>query len=1671
MTRSKIRKPLSSLLIVSLLFGLLATANLALPSESYASEGTPLNLDFQMNNMDSNAVNTAGDTASTSGLAVQINTDEAYIHEGTGSKKWILALPDPANPSTLISGRAMIYSKANLNVDLNNYEKLTFWAYNVKQRTGNQADRPVELRFYMKGDSTPHYYYRFMLDWTGWKKIEVPLATVKSQVTGSPKPFGPVDLVRFDPIALGSTNIDPELAVYLDDFRLTGNGVLFPTVADKPSGTYMNKVKVTLASESTPKGANSIYYKRTGIDNDFVLYSGAMEFTETTELVVKSIMNGISSAETTYNYTVEIDPNYVGEVKASPEAGNFPKDQLVTLTSDSEDAQIYYKYEGEPDSAYRLYSSPIHVNASATLVTKAVRGEFSSELMSYYYMIDLSSESSFKLGDNENFLAGSLRWSTVANSTTHAIGNNSAAWTNSAVAIDIVGKDGNDATVHLTERNNIPWDDYDQIEFWVYAEQPTNKKVYMLLYANVPETTGNDYFLSSFNIDWKGWKKIEIPFSKFLNSTGTAKLSDVSKIIIHPNWYGETGIDSNEKIYFDELALAKNVVEPSIKLISQSSLPGGTLHYNFSLRNISDEATAYEISTQKSFGAGYTLTYDSSTSVVGVGEEIDISVQVDVASEAIAGDSKLATLNVRPIGGGKDAKVELEVKVGQEQDNPKAHPYVMTTAQGIEDAKQKVEDHKWAADYLAAIKAKADVWVDKEVYYPTKPAGQTTWFVCGDVTLEYDYTSPHEHMCPTTNQYVTGDGVDAGWRFTTHTLNVEAARNLALVYALTGELEYAEKAKEILVRYSELYPSFSVQPQFGRLFYQTLDEAVQMIQLVQAYDLIEASGVLDAAEKFGIEQNLFAASAKTLQNYNVGKSNWQTWHNAAIGAIGAVLESETLMDVSVNGINGFNYQMANSVLTDGFWYEGAIGYHFYAQSALFNHAQSLKEMGYDLFASANFKRTYDATLKYAYPDLGIINSNDSGKYPTNLGAPGRVVPIDYEGVYAQYEDATYGALLNKLYVDNGRPRGGHLIAGNPSSGIAGEQAVFYGKETIPTGGSLPSESLNFEGLGHSIIRVGEGIDQVFALVDYGLHGGYHGHPDKLHLDLFGQGERLAPDLGIPPYSNSMYTSYYKKTFSHNTVVVDGKTQNIPTTGSVEVYEPTKIYLPSDDFGIMTNTSSKAYDNMSKYERTVAVTPDYAIDLFSVESSTEHHYDWVMRGIGEFETDTEMEELTSPLGTDDAYPFFRGGQYADINGVWEGTWHTSAGNGLKLFSLTSTTEQATQMIVGESPGPGNDTSAYTPTVVNRVYGENAQFVSILEPFSGTSKIESTRKLGSDKVEVKMTDGRTHLFVYRSGALVSGDLQYAFVEGTDMDAEQVNLTTSIAGNTVTVSLNEQEEPVNANLVIYAPGATSVRYADEELPFTTYNGYLLVKVTQEGDEEPTTTEPVEPTDPVDPTDPITTPITTPTSSTGPVSTPSPTPTPTATPAPTSTPKPQTPLKDVKQHWAEKEIEEAVGLGIAQGFGDGSFRPDQTVTREQMIVMIINAIRPADEPASSPIYSDSGQISPWAAKAIAIADELGLMNGFEDGSFRPKDGLTRAQLAVLLARALGVEQADNNNVTPYADESNIPSWALAATHELQRLGIMTGRPGNQFAPQETVTRAEAITAILRMLRTIDKE
>ena len=173
---------------------------------------------------------------------------------------------------------------------------------------------------------------------------------------------------------------------------------------------------------------------------------------------------------------------------------------------------------------------------------------------------------------------------------------------------------------------------------------------------------------------------------------------------------------------------------------------------------------------------------------------------------------------------------------------------------------------------------------------------------------------------------------------------------------------------------------------------------------------------------------------------------------------------------------------------------------------------------------------------------------------------------------------------------------------------------------------------------------------------------------------------------------------------------------------------------------------------------------------------------------------------------------------------------------------------------------------------------------------------------------------------------------------------------------------------------------------------------------------------------------------------------------------------FSDIAGHWAAANIQQAVQQGIVNGYPDGTFKPNATVTRAEFTVMLTNALKLDGEDAQLS-FTDEQKIGAWAKSAIAKSVNAGIVSGYGDGSFRPSANITRAELAVMVARAYGASTPAGTS-TGFADDGDIPAWATAAIAQVKSAGIVSGQGGNRFAPKANATRAEAVTIILNLLK-----
>ncbi len=170
---------------------------------------------------------------------------------------------------------------------------------------------------------------------------------------------------------------------------------------------------------------------------------------------------------------------------------------------------------------------------------------------------------------------------------------------------------------------------------------------------------------------------------------------------------------------------------------------------------------------------------------------------------------------------------------------------------------------------------------------------------------------------------------------------------------------------------------------------------------------------------------------------------------------------------------------------------------------------------------------------------------------------------------------------------------------------------------------------------------------------------------------------------------------------------------------------------------------------------------------------------------------------------------------------------------------------------------------------------------------------------------------------------------------------------------------------------------------------------------------------------------------------------------------------LKDVGGHWAEKEIMFLAEKGWISGYSDGTYKPNNTLTRAHAAKIMSNffELTPANERISFTDV-DNGF---WASDPIGLVAQHKIMNGIGDGQFSPHTNLTRAQMAQIFYNAGFNSQSANNRMNSFKDVSK-NYWAYVAIETMKQEGIMAGYSDSRFGPNDPITRAQMAAVIYRL-------
>ncbi|HZK43201.1 MAG TPA: S-layer homology domain-containing protein, partial [Syntrophomonadaceae bacterium] len=166
-----------------------------------------------------------------------------------------------------------------------------------------------------------------------------------------------------------------------------------------------------------------------------------------------------------------------------------------------------------------------------------------------------------------------------------------------------------------------------------------------------------------------------------------------------------------------------------------------------------------------------------------------------------------------------------------------------------------------------------------------------------------------------------------------------------------------------------------------------------------------------------------------------------------------------------------------------------------------------------------------------------------------------------------------------------------------------------------------------------------------------------------------------------------------------------------------------------------------------------------------------------------------------------------------------------------------------------------------------------------------------------------------------------------------------------------------------------------------------------------------------------------------------------------------------DINGNWAEASIRKLLELGAITGYPDGTFRPNQNITRAEFTTILVNAFKLS--PAKGKPFSDTTEH--WAEDYIATATAHGIVQGYSDTVFAPEQLITREQMAVMIVKICAVEKiADSKQ---FSDTDQISSWAKEAIDIATGHQLISGYPDGSFKPLNNATRAEVATLIVTAL------
>jgi len=473
-----------------------------------------------------------------------------------------------------------------------------------------------------------------------------------------------------------------------------------------------------------------------------------------------------------------------------------------------------------------------------------------------------------------------------------------------------------------------------------------------------------------------------------------------------------------------------------------------------------------------------------------------------------------------------------------------------------------------------------------------------------------------------------------------------------------------------------------------------LDEAVLFCQVCLGYDLVYDAPCFSPEDHTAIREGLLLPVVETIRRHPAGTSNWQSWHNAAIGCIGMILRDKDLVEAAINGPQGFLFQMRKSVMPSGMWYEESPSYHWYALNAHLYLMEAAARAGVDLYALRVVKGMFDAPARQVLPDHTFAPLQDSDRSSILSHR------AFYEVAYARFRDPHYLEFISQRDAT---------------------WALLWGLDTLPEppAAAVPGSS-NDEGEGLAVLR--DRANETVLLLDYGPGHSGHVQPAKLAIVLYAHGDIRLVDPGRLPYGNPMHSEWYRQTVAHNTVVVNRASQR-RTHGTLAAF------AAGDSYALCRARCDSAYKDPVLLDRTVLLYGNAIVDVFLCCAGTDATFDLPMHFRGGLDGLPEVEPVDT-LGDGEGYQHLKNVRRCagPLNAV-----RVDAGEE-RAIEVSFYDDGPIYLAEGHGVGMGE----MLPMVLRRVEGQRARFVTVLQVLDAGEAARDVEVERGDAVMVRLGD---------------------------------------------------------------------------------------------------------------------------------------------------------------------------------------------------------------------------------------------------------------------------------------------------------------------------------------------